>query len=155
MRTSSGSTRRCRSEEHTSELQSRLHLVCRLLLEKKKKHRSCRSYSFFFVRSSFDHSLRRRHTVFALPAPVSGFHATLGDAAGLAPFAVAFGELHCRRRQRQHIPSRSARNLRHYYPSSPHHLVSTKPAYAANAQAPNEILPRQRTDSESIPSSFF
>src|SRR2546422_5859158 len=32
----------CRSEEHTSELQSRLHLVCRLLLEKKKteyKHR--------------------------------------------------------------------------------------------------------------------
>src|SRR2546422_8473942 len=31
-----------RSEEHTSELQSRLHLVCRLLLEKKKnkqKHR--------------------------------------------------------------------------------------------------------------------
>src|SRR5687768_18320803 len=29
--------RACRSEEHTSELQSRLHLVCRLLLEKKKK----------------------------------------------------------------------------------------------------------------------
>src|SRR5690554_7573625 len=27
----------CRSEEHTSELQSRPHLVCRLLLEKKKK----------------------------------------------------------------------------------------------------------------------
>src|SRR2546422_5585922 len=27
-----------RSEEHTSELQSRLHLVCRLLLEKKKEH---------------------------------------------------------------------------------------------------------------------
>src|SRR2546422_3610232 len=32
-----------RSEEHTSELQSRLHLVCRLLLEKKKKH-SSRTY---------------------------------------------------------------------------------------------------------------
>src|SRR5687768_18084062 len=30
-------TRLVRSEEHTSELQSRLHLVCRLLLEKKKK----------------------------------------------------------------------------------------------------------------------
>src|SRR2546422_6785396 len=30
-----------RSEEHTSELQSRLHLVCRLLLEKKKK-KDCR-----------------------------------------------------------------------------------------------------------------
>src|SRR2546429_2648779 len=29
-------TRAGRSEEHTSELQSRLHLVCRLLLEKKK-----------------------------------------------------------------------------------------------------------------------
>src|SRR2546429_2549660 len=29
---------RNRSEEHTSELQSRLHLVCRLLLEKKKKN---------------------------------------------------------------------------------------------------------------------
>src|SRR5690349_22953923 len=28
---------RCRSEEHTSELQSRRDLVCRLLLEKKKK----------------------------------------------------------------------------------------------------------------------
>src|SRR5205809_6162305 len=30
-------SRRRRSEEHTSELQSRLHLVCRLLLEKKKR----------------------------------------------------------------------------------------------------------------------
>src|SRR5256884_6944591 len=33
-----------RSEEHTSELQSRLHLVCRLLLEKKKNH----EYSQFY-----------------------------------------------------------------------------------------------------------
>src|SRR5260370_21724547 len=35
--------RRClrlRSEEHTSELQSHLNLVCRLLLEKKKKHKN-------------------------------------------------------------------------------------------------------------------
>src|SRR2546422_6538533 len=32
-----------RSEEHTSELQSRLHLVCRLLLEKKKKQTRGRS----------------------------------------------------------------------------------------------------------------
>src|SRR2546422_8000740 len=31
-----------RSEEHTSELQSRLHLVCRLLLEKKKMYRRLR-----------------------------------------------------------------------------------------------------------------
>src|SRR2546429_3391075 len=36
--TCSGST--TRSEEHTSELQSRLHLVCRLLLEKKKYYRN-------------------------------------------------------------------------------------------------------------------
>src|SRR5205809_5767983 len=32
--------RKGRSEEHTSELQSRLHLVCRLLLEKKKIYSS-------------------------------------------------------------------------------------------------------------------
>src|SRR2546422_1191060 len=37
-----GPAPRRRSEEHTSELQSRLHLVCRLLLEKKKK--SVRQY---------------------------------------------------------------------------------------------------------------
>src|SRR5690348_17605249 len=38
-RSASQSTRRrlARSEEHTSELQSPVHLVCRLLLEKKKK----------------------------------------------------------------------------------------------------------------------
>src|SRR2546422_8072871 len=42
-----------RSEEHTSELQSRLHLVCRLLLEKKKKPPS--------------HHAQRTHT--ALPPP--------------------------------------------------------------------------------------
>src|SRR2546422_5759773 len=34
------SVSKTRSEEHTSELQSRLHLVCRLLLEKKKKKKS-------------------------------------------------------------------------------------------------------------------
>src|SRR2546422_6331564 len=33
-----------RSEEHTSELQSRLHLVCRLLLEKKKKNTKPRTH---------------------------------------------------------------------------------------------------------------
>src|SRR5256885_9062888 len=36
----SGSGARSRSEEHTSELQSPCNLVCRLLLEKKKKKRS-------------------------------------------------------------------------------------------------------------------
>src|SRR2546422_4511508 len=37
------SSEQLRSEEHTSELQSRLHLVCRLLLEKKKKNRYTKS----------------------------------------------------------------------------------------------------------------
>src|SRR2546429_6425526 len=35
-----GASASARSEEHTSELQSRLHLVCRLLLEKKKNDKS-------------------------------------------------------------------------------------------------------------------
>src|SRR5687768_17669395 len=38
-----GRGRNARSEEHTSELQSRLHLVCRLLLEKKKNKHLLRS----------------------------------------------------------------------------------------------------------------
>src|SRR5439155_11890293 len=37
------SGKRTRSEEHTSELQSRGHLVCRLLLEKKKNRRFCKA----------------------------------------------------------------------------------------------------------------
>src|SRR5439155_15455846 len=37
---SPGRCRRIRSEEHTSELQSRGHLVCRLLLEKKKEEQT-------------------------------------------------------------------------------------------------------------------
>src|SRR2546429_2009086 len=40
-----------RSEEHTSELQSRLHLVCRLLLEKKKNKRP----SLFCIKLFFDY----------------------------------------------------------------------------------------------------
>src|SRR2546422_6270301 len=39
-----------RSEEHTSELQSRLHLVCRLLLEKKKRM----IYSAFLLYNTSD-----------------------------------------------------------------------------------------------------
>src|SRR2546429_6545856 len=35
-----------RSEEHTSELQSRLHLVCRLLLEKKKNTHNTYTYTY-------------------------------------------------------------------------------------------------------------
>src|SRR2546422_6274461 len=40
-----------RSEEHTSELQSRLHLVCRLLLEKKKK--KPKEYNICITRDEF------------------------------------------------------------------------------------------------------
>src|SRR2546429_1488229 len=42
-----------RSEEHTSELQSRLHLVCRLLLEKKKNH-------FYLAAHEYEQSFRFR-----------------------------------------------------------------------------------------------
>src|SRR5215813_3728965 len=41
---------RTRSEEHTSELQSRPHLVCRLLLEKKKEHLSKKYSCIIFDR---------------------------------------------------------------------------------------------------------
>src|SRR2546422_2914497 len=44
---------RARSEEHTSELQSRLHLVCRLLLEKKKIG-SCRNGDYQISKLSED-----------------------------------------------------------------------------------------------------
>src|SRR5260370_16101358 len=37
-----------RSEEHTSELQSHLNLVCRLLLEKKKKHESTKHKHLYY-----------------------------------------------------------------------------------------------------------
>src|SRR2546429_3996356 len=40
-----------RSEEHTSELQSRLHLVCRLLLEKKKKNQRVLLLVLYFASS--------------------------------------------------------------------------------------------------------
>src|SRR2546422_6715607 len=41
-----------RSEEHTSELQSRLHLVCRLLLEKKNKQKQPSAASTHYLRTS-------------------------------------------------------------------------------------------------------
>src|SRR2546429_3588928 len=53
-----------RSEEHTSELQSRLHLVCRLLLEKKKKKRR----PILFVRSTQETHRRERHLLYHIIA---------------------------------------------------------------------------------------
>src|SRR5687768_17652265 len=43
-----------RSEEHTSELQSRLHLVCRLLLEKKKKNKK---HSILSISKFVEHAI--------------------------------------------------------------------------------------------------
>ena len=49
----------CRSEEHTSELQSRVNLVCRLLLEKEKVNPTLLTYinrlsDFLFVAARFE-----------------------------------------------------------------------------------------------------
>src|SRR2546422_7947239 len=53
-----------RSEEHTSELQSRLHLVCRLLLEKKKKSNDLALLSTFFGYHSYStHNLTSDNTL--------------------------------------------------------------------------------------------
>src|SRR3712207_7168679 len=48
-RSSSGRRPPARSEEHTSELQSRQYLVCRLLLEKNKIYPLCCSHFFSFL----------------------------------------------------------------------------------------------------------
>src|SRR2546422_4721357 len=49
-----------RSEEHTSELQSRLHLVCRLLLEKKKTH-TADTYCYQCTTTAVDGPTDLRH----------------------------------------------------------------------------------------------
>src|SRR2546422_7410968 len=49
-----------RSEEHTSELQSRLHLVCRLLLEKKKK-KLTRTFIKDRIRETMNRELHLTH----------------------------------------------------------------------------------------------
>src|SRR5436305_2244006 len=51
-----GAIRPIRSEEHTSELQSRPHLVCRLLLEKKKKNQWSRKFLAKFARFIPEHT---------------------------------------------------------------------------------------------------
>src|SRR2546428_9171007 len=59
-----------RSEEHTSELQSRSDLVCRLLLEKKKGSGSARRPSHSAIAGSTpDGLLRHQHTQIPIPAP--------------------------------------------------------------------------------------
>src|SRR2546422_8120906 len=51
-----------RSEEHTSELQSRLHLVCRLLLEKKKKKIRNNDIQRKKTRHDSDSTITEQHT---------------------------------------------------------------------------------------------
>src|SRR2546422_3403876 len=51
-----------RSEEHTSELQSRLHLVCRLLLEKKKKKKIKHKRKKKIRKRASNKRDRRKHT---------------------------------------------------------------------------------------------
>src|SRR2546429_5886818 len=72
-----------RSEEHTSELQSRLHLVCRLLLEKKKKNmiRNISTSTQTILTSAastythyYDFHLSTSHRSHALPPPVTSRH---------------------------------------------------------------------------------
>src|SRR5256885_13142317 len=61
---SNGASRRGRSEEHTSELQSPCNLVCRLLLEKKKnkQHLTIRPAAHFFEsRVAAEGALSHRH----------------------------------------------------------------------------------------------
>src|SRR5260370_30653514 len=48
-----------RSEEHTSELQSHLNLVCRLLLEKKKKNKSNNRQKHNTAKKKTQHTFRR------------------------------------------------------------------------------------------------
>src|SRR5258707_5756973 len=58
--------RRPRSEEHTSELQSRQYLVCRLLLEKKKKSKKeLKPNSTENRKCSVEASRRRRYSIIA------------------------------------------------------------------------------------------
>src|SRR2546422_4407711 len=52
-----------RSEEHTSELQSRLHLVCRLLLEKKKNKHGPQNLVVRGLTTKTDEDPTRRNTI--------------------------------------------------------------------------------------------
>src|SRR5258707_10254307 len=51
---------RDRSEEHTSELQSRQYLVCRLLLEKKKKNKNNSDFGSYQTGTPLKHNVYRR-----------------------------------------------------------------------------------------------
>src|SRR4029434_1393180 len=69
-----------RSEEHTSELQSHLNLVCRLLLEKKK-------YRAFDTRCTSRHSISHSHVLYAqqICQPYTHFHSMNALRCFIAP----------------------------------------------------------------------
>src|SRR5437762_7121134 len=52
-----------RSEEHTSELQSPMYLVCRLLLEKKKKSPGCKTHRNTASSATTRHATPQRHSL--------------------------------------------------------------------------------------------
>src|SRR5687768_18148229 len=58
--------RRARSEEHTSELQSRLHLVCRLLLEKKKLKEVSRVAGLPERKKGLEHMTPTKRSIFGI-----------------------------------------------------------------------------------------
>src|SRR5689334_24807284 len=59
----SGRRRQDRSEEHTSELQSQFHLVCRLLLEKKKKLHNKMTHTSNYHKVSILHTTFATHII--------------------------------------------------------------------------------------------
>src|SRR5258707_10632550 len=66
-----------RSEEHTSELQSRQYLVCRLLLEKKKNHKQVCYKIIAGAGDNRDHCNRARGYAF-VRSPTGGFYVNTG-----------------------------------------------------------------------------
>src|SRR5215831_12408539 len=73
---------RARSEEHTSELQSLRHLVCRLLLEKKKTRPARTKYG--------DQTHKKSSIVTFCMAALSLVHASMGGAAWSPPLLFVF-----------------------------------------------------------------
>src|SRR5256884_913280 len=77
-----------RSEEHTSELQSRLHLVCRLLLEKKKKHRHIHELRELLQRY---HATSRPSTALGTASASAALPAMFTDRAALLATTTRHG----------------------------------------------------------------
>src|SRR5258705_7645428 len=75
-----------RSEEHTSELQSLRHLVCRLLLEKKKKINEKQLFRNIITRLIFDNNKQEHERVRLLSNHESGIEIKLTTQA--ADYAI-------------------------------------------------------------------